>query len=1355
MSTLFSRSFFPACVPLFLCAPGLAAQQPFEEPFDAPTLLPKVPFAVTQGVRPTGAPEAPRLGTDRGAPVLVPLALDDALPRSAEQVVEAGADGDSVVFDGRDDVAFLGFSAGPYAIPEGEIADPRLLERLAAPSGDARPHQHVYAFAVFGKRITQERIAELEARGVQFLGYHPHNAMKVAIDSAALEGLLAHDAVRWVGFAQPWQKVHRDLAVRAAQALPGETFDVAINVFESDLGAQSVEESLGVTVAGRAGQEARVEGGVSRWQSRGWQEAALRELGIEACAYVPSIRAFRASVTAEQIGALVARDFVQFVERVGEITDAHDNSTPLINSDYVRATYDGGWSGEAIAGEIDTGIDWGHPALNHAYYLGWSGDGSNPFSVAVTHGSHVAGTIYGQPPNAFDEFRGNAPGLGGSLSRAIRNFKIATDADGDFVGYNCNGIDSWFSTMRNTWTDGVTTAPKPHVINCSWGTCSGMPSGDGDCGGVGQAWIGSECNSRQVDEEVWNGNQVYVFAAHNHGPNAGTVSQEGSAKNALSVGNVVPYNSDSAGLPGSIWGSSSRGPTGDGRWKPNVVAPGTRIWSVKGNTDEYSAGTGTSMAAPHVTGVVAQLVDRYSFLRYQPARIASLLMATASTKGDVALSGPGDAHLDNYGAGRVDAYRANYTDSQHGWQNWGWTQPDNSGSEGEFDVQPGCTRIVVAMHYIEPAASAGAGQALINDFDLYIDRAPFTAGTNTGEYTAQQSSVNNTEIRTIDNPQVGAWKWKVHPDSATSSVRASVTVHYVYGDTSPECSLTVAADDVFVKPGEDVVLTATVGNTETMASAVFAQVLSSEGGTRRDTSFTLMDGPESDFSGNMNPDGSSKSNDQSLPGTDITLGDIRHGWQREVEWTYDWASDGIKTFNVRALNDQGWQTQDSVDVTVDGTPPGLVTNLHSTSHTPNVWSNDDTIGFAWTGASDNLSGIDGYGLYLGNAASLPGTVKDLGAVTSTTQQASSSASGWYLSLRSLDKCGNWDDGFTSVGPFRIDTVDPSTVSGFVSTSHLTGTWSNDPSIDFQWVAATDAHSGVDGYALFMSNGSPNAPSNVKDIEGVTSTTQVVTSASFARYLNIRTLDNAGNWDDEYTSAGPFYVDTVAPSLAPQLLPLFGAPAETTSTTVIVDVNGIDSHSGLDVVRLRNDGGVWSAWMGYGEQIIWSLTSNGGSSATGTREVDVEVRDLAGNVSAASASIYYYKPSTVFGASCDGSLGTPTIGQTGIAKLGGAVKFDVGNTAAAVKRLVLGFSKTSYLGLPLPLDLGLVGSPGCTLNVSADFTLQSGAASTCNVVVPNDASLADVHVYLQWLLLGDPSGKLVIGTQGLDVNLNGQ
>ena len=78
------------------------------------------------------------------------------------------------------------------------------------------------------------------------------------------------------------------------------------------------------------------------------------------------------------------------------------------------------------------------------------------------------------------------------------------------------------------------------------------------------------------------------------------------AKNALTVGNVR----DSGNLTvGDIWTTSSRGDTGDGRMKPNLVAPGQTIRStLAGTTNQYANRTGTSMATPHVTGLAATLM---------------------------------------------------------------------------------------------------------------------------------------------------------------------------------------------------------------------------------------------------------------------------------------------------------------------------------------------------------------------------------------------------------------------------------------------------------------------------------------------------------------------------------------------------------------------------------------------------------------------------------------------------------------------------------------------------------------------------------------------------------------------------
>jgi serine protease AprX len=123
-----------------------------------------------------------------------------------------------------------------------------------------------------------------------------------------------------------------------------------------------------------------------------------------------------------------------------------------------------------------------------------------------------------------------------------------------------------------------------------------------------------------------------------------SITDPGNTENVITVGAT---HRDSAHLYGVSY-FSSRGPTGDGRLKPDLVAPGEKIVSTipAGETQRMD---GTSMAAPHVSGAAALLLARYGELIGRPSRVKEILCKTAT-----------DLGRERYfqGAGMVDALRA-------------------------------------------------------------------------------------------------------------------------------------------------------------------------------------------------------------------------------------------------------------------------------------------------------------------------------------------------------------------------------------------------------------------------------------------------------------------------------------------------------------------------------------------------------------------------------------------------------------------------------------------------------------------------------------------------------------------------
>jgi subtilisin family serine protease len=197
-------------------------------------------------------------------------------------------------------------------------------------------------------------------------------------------------------------------------------------------------------------------------------------------------------------------------------------------------------------------------------------------------------------------------------------------------------------------------------------------------------------------------------------------------------------------------------------------------------------------------------------------------------------------------------------------------------------------------------------------------------------------------------------------------------------------------------------------------------------------------------------------------------------------------------------------------------PTGLTTS--SPSHAGG-WSANSTVQIVWGGATDE-NGIGGYSYAFSPVQDfVPDEVKDAGATVTTLTMPLPDGEHWFH-LRAVDAEGNWGQA-VHLGPIRIDTFKP--VRPVPSSpSHQVGGVSSDRTIDVAWSGASDAQSGLDGYAVSWTQERAGSPPTVKNVEETLSRVTSPQLGVGAWWFNIRAVDNAGNWSDA-VSVGPFSI----------------------------------------------------------------------------------------------------------------------------------------------------------------------------------------------------------------------------------------
>jgi hypothetical protein len=463
----------------------------------------------------------------------------------------------------------------------------------------------------------------------------------------------------------------------------------------------------------------------------------------------------RIRVDKHSIAQLSTVSFISYVESIEPPYELENSSgTTLHRSNTINTLFAGGpkYDGTGVVVAVgDGGYIASHPDLRNR--LTTSG-------TAADHATHVAGIIAGAG-NIDPLTKGQAPGAtiisknGHSdltgMSDLYTNKKVRVSNHS--LGEACN--DGYTANAR---TMDLQAATYPNLFN----VFSAGNSGSTDCGyGAGAVW----------------GNITGGYKA---------------GKNAIAMGNLSRTD--------AIASSSSRGPSKDGRIKPDICAKGSSVYSLAPG-DGYANMSGTSMASPGGAGCFSQLIHAYRDLNSGNDPKLGLLKGVAmNTADDLGNIGPDYI----YGWGRINVLKAYNLLKE---KRYASGSIENSATKTHTITVPADVKeIKVMVYWTDPAAASGVAKALVNDLDITLTDAsnkvyePWLLSFSASAAELSKAAVkgkdrrNNMEQVSVENPPAGTYTLNVNGYAVPTGpqeyfvtyefIKDEIVVTYPYGGES-------------------------------------------------------------------------------------------------------------------------------------------------------------------------------------------------------------------------------------------------------------------------------------------------------------------------------------------------------------------------------------------------------------------------------------------------------------------------------------------------------------------------------------------------------------------------------------------